>query len=94
MSSLLHFSASMARETIKPQNNSQKLKTYSAPTAGNQFCDIEEHHIASTSRENTVSHHRLIVWQWLLYDMLHYPLGCHRETIKTMKCMTKNNDKD
>ena len=29
------------------------------------------------------------VWQWLLSDMLHYPPGCHRETIKTMKCMTK-----
>ena len=75
MSSLLHFSASMARETIKPQQNSQKLKTYSAPAIGNKVCDIEEHHRAITSREDTVSHHRLIVRQWLLYDMLHYPPG-------------------
>ena len=82
MSSLLHFSASMARETIKPQNNSQKLKTYSAPTAGNQFCDIEEHHIAITNRENTVSHHRLIVWQWLLYDMLHYRQDATEQPLK------------
>ena len=44
MSSLLHFSASMARETIKPQKNSQKLKTYSAPTVGNKVRDFEEHH--------------------------------------------------
>ena len=40
MSSLLHFSTSMAREIIKPQKNSQKFKTYSAPTAGNKVCDI------------------------------------------------------
>ena len=44
MSSLLHFSASMAREIIKPQKNSQKLKTYSAPTVGSKVRDIEEHH--------------------------------------------------
>ena len=50
MSSLLHFSASMAREIIEPQKNSQKLKTYSAPTVGNKFCDIEEHHTAITNR--------------------------------------------
>ena len=46
MSSLLHFSASIARETIKPQKKLQKLKTYSAPTVGNKVCDIEEHHIS------------------------------------------------
>ena len=85
MSSLLHFSASMAREIIKLQKNSQKLKTYSAPTVGNKVCDIEEHHRAIANREDTVSHHRLIVWQWLFSDMLHYPPGCQRETIKTMK---------
>ena len=85
MSSLLHFSASMAREIIKPQKKHKKLKTYSAPTVGNKVCDIEEHHRAITNRKVTVSHHRLIVRQWLLYDMLHYPPGCHRETIKTMK---------
>ena len=82
MSSLLHFSASMARETIKPKFFFQKLKTYSAPTVGNKVCDIEEHHRAITNREDTVNHHTLIVRQWLLYDMLHYPPGCHRETIK------------
>ena len=85
MSSLLHFSASMAREIIKPQKNSQKSKTYSAPTVCNKVCDIEEHQRAITNREDTISHHRLIVRQWLLYDMLHYPPGCHRETFKTMK---------
>ena len=85
MSSLLHFPASMAREIIKPQKNSQKLKIYSASTVGNKVRDIEEHHRAITNREDTVSHHRLTVRQWLLYDMLHYPPGCHRETIKTMK---------
>ena len=85
MSSLLHVSASMAREIIKSQFFFQKLKTYSAPTVGNKVCDIGGHHRAITNREDTVSHHRLIVRQWLLYDMLHYPPGCHRETIKTMK---------
>ena len=84
MSSLLHFLASMAREIIKPQKVFKKLKTYSAPTAGNEVCDIEEHHRAITNREDTVSHHRLIVRQWLLYDMLHYPPRCHRETFKTI----------
>ena len=68
---------------------SQKLKTYSAPTVGNKVCDIGGHHRAITNREDTVSHHRLIVQQWLLYDMLHYPPGCHRETFKTIKW--KNN---
>ena len=62
MPSLLHFSASMAREIIKPQT------TYSAPTVGDKVCDIEEHHRAITNREDTVSHHRLIVRQWLLYE--------------------------
>ena len=85
MSSLLHFSASMAREIIKPPKNSQKLKTYGAPTVGNKVRDIEEHYRAITNREDTVSHHRLIVQQWLLYDMLHYPPGCHRETFKNNK---------
>ena len=41
-------------ETTK---NSQKLKTYSAPTVGNKVCDIGGHHRAITSREDTVSHH-------------------------------------
>ena len=50
--------------------NSQKLKTYSAPTVGNKVCDIGGHHRAITNRADTVSHHRLIVRQWLLYDML------------------------
>ena len=76
----------MKQWTEKPLNNkrpnSQTLKTDSAPTVGNKVCDIEEHHRAITNRENTVSHHRLIVWQWLISDILHYPLGCHRETIK------------
>ena len=70
----------MKQWTEKPLNNkrtnSQKLKTYSAPpppTVGNKVCDIEEHHRAITNRENTVSHHRLIVCQWLLSDMQHYP---------------------
>ena len=60
MSSLLHFSASYQRnqETTK---NSQKLKTYSAPTVGNKVSDIGGHHRAITNREDTVSHHRLIV---------------------------------
>ena len=60
MSSLLHLSASMAREIIKPQFFFQKLKTYSAPTVGNKVRDIKEHHRAITKREDTVSHHRLI----------------------------------
>ena len=79
----------MKQWTEKPlknkKTNSQKLKTYSAPTVGNKVCDIEEHHRAITNRESTVSHHRLIVWQWLLSDMLHYPPGCHRETIKLIQ---------
>ena len=68
----------MGRLTVPPQLE-----------LGNQFCEIEEHHRTITIRENTVSHHKLIVWQWLLSDMLHYLPGRHRETIKTMKCMTQ-----
>ena len=82
----------------KPLNHkrtdTQKLKNYSAPTVGNQVCDIEKHDRAITNRENTVSHHKLIVWQCLLSDMLQYPPGCHRENIETMKCMEKNNNND
>ena len=48
----------MNRETIKQQKNKfTKIKV------GNQVCDIEEHHRAITKRANTVSHHRLVVWQ-------------------------------
>ena len=77
----------------KPLNN-KRTNSHSAPTVGNKVCDIEEHLRAITNRENTVSHHRQIVWQWLLSDTLHYPPESHRETIKTMKYMTKNNEKD
>ena len=73
-------------ETTK---NSQKLKTYSAPTVGNKVCDIGGHHKAITNREDTASHHRPIVRQWPLHDMPHHPIGCHRETFKTIKW--KNN---
>ena len=84
MSSLLHFSASTAGDIMK-QKIKKNFKNYSAPTVGNKVCDIVGHHRAITNREDTLSHHRLIVRQWLLYDMLHYPPGCHRETFKTIK---------
>ena len=43
------------------------------------------HDRAITNRENTASHHKLIVCQWSLFDILHRHTGRHRETIKTPK---------
>ena len=63
MSSLLHFSASMARETIKPPKNYHEKN--SRLTVLQQFVIrsviLKEHHRAITNHANTVSHHRLIV---------------------------------
>ena len=89
MSSLLHFSASMAREIMKPQKILKNLRLTVPPQLVTRSVILEDITERSQNREDTVSHHRLIVRQWLLYEMLHYPPGCPRETFKTIKW--KNN---